>query len=230
MSEGTKVPDANWHQYDAKDTGRQMSAHQSRPGFLRRTFSDAWSLIKKHPVEAVGAAAVAIALSQAPFMQETNIPRAPATELSDKNDIAQTDVAKKLDAQFPADHVQTSDVIISSKANFLTEPNPNAGTVSSNDVVIGGQTVSSIKVFTVSNALEETRNGKTYEVLMNVMDKGVQTILYVEKPTVSLPFGDTPKPVTRDSNGAYQADGIPASTIEVFTVQAPSPLDATSQP
>ncbi len=150
----------------------------------------------------------------------------------EKNGMPQSDEAMRLDKEFPADHIQTKDVIIASNAELLTAPTNEASAVDNNNIIINGDKFVNEKQVTLSNGLEINDKSGRYLIFMNVMVGGQETILYINEAAVNHPFGDSSVPATHDANGGYQStDGtITALDINVLTTPRTSPLDATLQP
>ncbi len=204
---------------------------QPHPNLLRRALS--W--IRHHPVEAVGAAAIATVLTTGiprPSNQEstpTLNPDQQRIHQMEKNGMPQSDEAMRLDKQFPADHVQTKDVIITSNDVILTTPTNEADRATNDNIIINGDKFVNKKQVTLSNGLEITTQSGRYLILMNVINGEQQTILYVKEEAAQHPFGDKSLPVRKDANGGYEStDGrIPAANMEIFTTPQSSPLDTT---
>jgi hypothetical protein len=202
---------------------------EPHPSLLRRALS--W--IRHHPVETIGAAAVAVALTQAPGAETGNSqptlnPDQQRIHQVERNGMPQSDEAIRLDKQFPADHVQTKDVIITSSNEILTAPTNEADRANNDSIIINGDKFVNEKQITLSNGLEITTKSGRYLVLMNITVGGQQTTLYVNEATTQHPFGDQSVPVGKDANGGYEStDGsIPAAKMEIFTTPQASPLGA----
>jgi hypothetical protein len=234
MSEGAKVPEANWNQYSSENTANAMS-NVDRRSWARKAFD----IIRRNPIAAAGATAVVTATLVASGVSGPNPDSTPTLNPDqqrihqmEKNGMPQSDEAVKLDKQFPADHVQTKDIVISSNAEILTAPNDEANKVNNDDIIINGNKFVNEKQVTLSNGLEINGASGRYVIFMNVMVGGQETILYIKETAVNHPFGDSSVPATHDANGGYQStDGaITAPDINVLTTPQTSPLDATPQP
>jgi hypothetical protein len=218
-----------------------MSEYQRRQGIGRRTLNWIVTTVRENPLATAAVAAVtALTLAQGAHMVGSNPNQLAATSNPDQarihqmeaNGMPQSDEAVRLDEEFPADHVQTKDVVISSDAEILIAPTDSADRVNNAAIIINGEKFVNKKRVMLTNGLEINDASGRYIVLMNVIDGGQQTILYVKEAAVSHPFGDSSLPVKKDSNGGYEAanGSIPASAMEIFTAPTTSPLDATPLP
>ena len=231
MSEGAKVPEANWNQYPTENTANAMSSVDRR-SWARKAFDK----IRRNSVAATGVAGViALTIAGGAVNQEqttTLNPDQVRIHQMEKNGMPQSDEAIRLDKQFPADHVQTKDIIVTSDAELLTAPTDNADRVNNDDIIINGNKFVNEKQVTLSNGLEINSASGRYVIFMNVMVGGQETTLFVKEAAVNHPFGDSSVPATHDANGGYQStDGtITAPDINVLTTPQTSPLDATPQP
>ena len=231
MSADTGVPEANWNQYPGTETAQSMN-NVDRRSWARKAFDK----IKGNSIAATGVAGViALTIAGGAVNQEqTNTPNPDQQRIHqmERNGMPQSDEAVRLDKEFPADHVQTKDVIISSNAELLTAPTDNADRVNNDDIIINGDKFVNEKQVTLTNGLEINDESGRYVVLMNVMVRGQETTLYIKEATVNHPFGDSSVPVEKDLNGGYKAvDGtITAGQINQVATPQTSPLDATSQP
>jgi hypothetical protein len=228
MTDGAKIPEADWNRYTGGET-RSAMQETNNGGWLanrRRALTDA---AKAFIVFAVGTATVAAATGliggQDQEPSPTLNPEQQGIHQMERNGMPQSDEALKLDKQFPADHIQTKDIIVTSNAQFETTPDDNAKTIDAKDIIVNGKSLTSVNQFELTNGLEITRNGNTYLILMNLND----TNIYVNEsdPGILHPFGDESVPAKHDTNGGYQStDGnILAPNINVFNLPQTSPLD-----
>src|ERR1035437_5197877 len=128
MSADTGVPEANWNQYPGTETAQSMN-NVDRRSWARKAFDK----IKGNSIAASGVAGVIVLTiaGGAVNQEQTNTPNPDQQRIHqmERNGMPQSDEAVRLDKEFPADHVQTKDVIISSNAELLTAPTDNADRV-----------------------------------------------------------------------------------------------------